>query len=49
MVGLCRMQHACGMGKISKMLMRKLCGKRICVMAFDGLIKIWEVGCGLDQ
>ena len=47
--GLCRMQHAYGMRKISKILMRKLCGKRICVRAVDGLIKYWEVGCGLHQ
>jgi len=47
--GLCRMQHAYGMRKISKILMRKLCGKRIYVRAVDGLIKNWAVGCGLHQ
>jgi hypothetical protein len=41
------MQHACGMRKISKILMRKLCGKRTCLRAVDGLIKNWEVGCGV--
>jgi len=29
--------------------MRKLYGKRTCVRAVDGLIKYWEVGCGLYQ
>jgi hypothetical protein len=32
------------MRKISKILMRKLCGKRIFVRAVDGLIKNWDVG-----
>ena len=35
---LCRMQHACGMRKISKTLMRKLYGK-IYVIAIEGILK----------
>jgi hypothetical protein len=37
------------MRKISKILMRKLCGIRTCVRAVDGHIKNWELGCGLRQ
>jgi hypothetical protein len=33
------MQHACGMRKISKILMRKLYGKRTCVRAVEGILK----------
>ena len=47
--GLCRMQHAYGMRKISKILIRELCGIRLCVGAVDGLIKNWDVVCGLHQ
>jgi hypothetical protein len=32
------------MRKKSKIMMRKLCGKRKCVRAVDGHIKNWEVG-----
>jgi len=49
MDGFCRIQHAYGMRKLSKILMRKLYGKRTCVRAVDGHIKYWEVGCGLHQ
>ena len=49
MDGLCRIQHACGMRKISKILIRKLYGERTCVRAVDGRIKNWELGCGLHQ
>jgi len=49
MDGFCRMEHACGMRKISKILVRKLCGKRTHVRVVDGHIKYWEVGCGLHQ
>jgi len=49
MDGLCRMQCACDMRKICKILMKKLYGKRTCVRAVDGHIKNWEVGCGLHQ
>jgi hypothetical protein len=37
------------MRKISKILMRKLYGKRICVSTVDGHIKNWELECGLHQ
>jgi hypothetical protein len=36
------------MRKISKILMRKLYGKRTFVRAVDGFIKNWEVGWGVD-
>jgi hypothetical protein len=47
MDGLCRMQHACGVRRISKILMRKLYGERTFVRDVDGHINKWEVGCGL--
>jgi len=49
MDGLCSMQHACGMRKISKILMQYMYGTGTCVTTVDGHIKNLEVGCGLHQ
>jgi len=41
---LCRMQYACGMRKVSEIVMRKLYGKRTCVEAVDGHVNALRTG-----